>query len=70
MMLNCSIKAKFLFTLLKELFATKHRVLIFSLSKVMLNIIEEIMKTDAENSYKYLRIDGDTKPSTRTELCE
>jgi SNF2 family DNA or RNA helicase len=43
-----------------------HRVLIFSMSKKMLNLIEEILKSpDYLKDYKYLRIDGDTEIAMR-----
>jgi DNA excision repair protein ERCC-6 len=49
-----------------------HRLLIFSMSKKMLNLIEEILKSDSKMSenYKYLRIDGDTEISSRESICQ
>ena len=45
-------------------------MLIFSMSKKMLNLIEDILKSEGyKNSYKYLRIDGDTEISSRESLC-
>jgi SNF2 family DNA or RNA helicase len=48
-----------------------HRLLIFSMSKKMLNLIEDILKSDAKmkDDYKYLRIDGDTEISSRESIC-
>ena len=49
-----------------------HRLLIFSMSKKMLNLIEEILKSDVimKDQYKYLRIDGDTEISSREAICQ
>jgi DNA excision repair protein ERCC-6 len=49
-----------------------HRLLIFSMSKKMLNLIEDILKANEKmkEDYKYLRIDGDTEISTREPICQ
>ena len=44
-----------------------HRLLIFSMSKKMLNLIEDIIKKTTD--YKYLRIDGDTEIASRESMC-
>lgn len=55
---------------MKDLKENGHRVLIFSMSKKMLNLIEEIFNSEEyKESYKYLRIDGDTEISSREGLC-
>ncbi len=51
---------------MSELKKEGHRLLIFSMSKKMLNFIEDILKNDRfKNEYKYLRIDGDTEIASR-----
>ena len=48
-----------------------HRLLVFSMSKKMLNLIEEIFNSaDYKEDYKYLRIDGDTEISSREQICQ
>ncbi len=69
-MINYSSKLNFLFKLMANLKENGHRLLIFSMSKKMLNLIEEILKSQHYNeNYKYLRIDGDTEISSREQLC-
>jgi len=53
---------------MKELHQEGHRMLIFSMSKKMLNLVEELIKETT--SYKHLRIDGDTEISSREGLCQ
>ncbi len=67
-----SSKCEFLFQLMANLKKEGHRLLIFSMSKKMLNLIEEILKSDAKmkDDYKYLRIDGDTEISSRESICQ
>ena len=67
-LLRLSSKCMFLFRLLEELQREGHRALIFSLSKKMLNLIEEIIA--AKYHFKYLRIDGDTEIMSREGLCQ
>ena len=61
-------------TLLKNLRQEGHRVLIFSMSKKILNILEAIIKSgylglhNGEN-VKYMRIDGDTEIISREQIC-
>lgn len=46
-----------------KLQAEGHRVLLFSHSKILLNIIEEILLNECaehDSKYNYMRIDGDT----------
>lgn len=65
----------FLLDLMKNLRAEGHRVLIFSMSKKFLNILEAIIGTgylglDRENQpVKYMRIDGDTEIIMRDQIC-
>lgn len=69
-MIAYSTKCNFLFKLMKELKKEGHRLLIFSMSKKMLNLIEDILKNEQYSSdYKYLRIDGDTEISSRESIC-
>jgi len=67
-----SSKCVFLFELMANLKKEGHRLLIFSMSKKMLNLIEDIFKAEAKmkEDYKYLRIDGDTEISTRESICQ
>ena len=67
-----SSKCVFLFELMANLKKEGHRLLIFSMSKKMLNLIEDIFKADAKmkEDYKYLRIDGDTEISSRESICQ
>ena len=67
-MIKESSKCVFLFELMEELRREGHRLLVFSMSKKMLNLIEEIMK-HMQNGYKYLRIDGDTEIASRESIC-
>lgn len=70
-----STKIMFLLDLMKNLRAEGHRVLIFSMSKKFLNILEAIIGTgylglDHENQpVKYMRIDGDTEIIMREQIC-
>ena len=70
--IGLSSKCVFLFKLMKDLKDNGHRLLIFSMSKKMLNLIQEIMNSTEEfkSDYKHLRIDGDTEISTRESLCQ
>lgn len=49
-----------------------HRVLIFSISKKMLDLLEFIIKNNATYSenFKYMRIDGDTEIASREQICK
>jgi len=70
-----SSKIIFLLELMRNLRAEGHRVLIFSMSKKILNIIEEIigggyLGLDKDNHpVKYMRIDGDTEIILREQIC-
>ena len=65
----------FLFALLRQLRHEGHRVLIFSMSKKILNIIETIINNgflglDAVmQPVKYMRIDGNTEIALRERIC-
>ena len=62
----------FLYELLRNLKTEGHRVLIFSMSKKILNILESFLKlaqlADGE-PIKYMRIDGDTEICQREQKC-
>jgi SNF2 family DNA or RNA helicase len=64
--LNDSSKLVFLFKLLENLHKEGHKVLIYSMSKVMLNIVEKIAK--AAGKFEYRRIDGDTEIEERNKI--
>lgn len=64
--LESSSKIKFVFKLLENLKAEGHRVLIFSKSKMLLNMVQDIM---AMRDYTYVRLDGDTKIMERDGVC-
>jgi SNF2 family DNA or RNA helicase len=69
-MIEFSTKTKFLFELVKNLKKEGHRLLIFSMSKKMLNLIQEILLSDDyKEDYKFLRIDGDTEIVSREPIC-
>ncbi|CDW85194.1 dna excision repair protein ercc-6-like [Stylonychia lemnae] len=63
-----SNKIKFLFELLNELYSSGHKVLIFSKSKILLNLVENILKY--ETLYKFLRLDGDVPIPNRDKICQ
>jgi SNF2 family DNA or RNA helicase len=44
-MIKISTKCQFLFTLMEDLIKNGHRLLIFSMSKKMLYLLEEIIKS-------------------------
>lgn len=62
-----STKLQFLFKLLDNFRAEGHRVLIFSMSKKMLTVIENIITSGfyGNGKLKYTRIDGDTEIQAR-----
>ena len=64
--LNESSKLVFLYNLLENLNSEGHKVLIYSMSKVMINIIERIAKTAVK--FEYRRIDGDTDIEERDKI--
>lgn len=70
-----SSKIVFLFALLKQLRAEGHRVLVFSMSKKILNIIETIVINgylgldNSMHPVKYMRIDGNTEIALREKIC-
>lgn len=73
--ISFSTKFTFLFKLLRNFRAEGHRVLIFSMSKKNLDMIEEIILSgylgkDADGDHvKYMRIDGNTEISERESMC-
>ncbi len=70
-MIQLSSKCEFLFELMRNLKREGHRLLIFSMSKKMLNLIEDILKSkDYCEDFKYLRIDGDTEIPQREVICQ
>jgi len=59
---------------MKNLRSEGHRVLIFSMSKKILNILEAIISSGFLGQkdgqpVKYMRIDGDTEISLREQIC-
>ncbi|PWZ03180.1 hypothetical protein BCV70DRAFT_229513 [Testicularia cyperi] len=58
-------KFELLDRLLPKLFATKHRVLIFFQMTAIMDIMEDFLRF---RGFKYLRLDGSTKPDDRSEL--
>ncbi|EPQ28278.1 uncharacterized protein PFL1_04105 [Pseudozyma flocculosa PF-1] len=58
-------KFELLDRLLPKLFATKHRVLIFFQMTAIMDIMEDFLRY---RGFKYLRLDGSTKPDDRSEL--
>ena len=71
-LIDVSSKIKFLFQLLCQLKADGQRVLIFSLSKKMLDLLEFMIQNQSqyERDFKYIRIDGNTEVSTREQMCK
>ena len=65
--LKASSKVNFTFALLKNLKAEGHKVLIFSKTKILLNMIENIMD---EMSYSYSRLDGSVPIPMRDSICQ
>lgn len=69
-----SSKITFLLDLMKQLRKEGHRVLIFSMSKKILNILESIIQSGFLGEHEgkpvqYMRIDGDTEIALREEIC-
>lgn len=62
---NVSCKMSFILALLDTLIPEGHNVLIFSQTRKMLNLIEELL---ISNGYKFLRIDGTTKANDRVKI--
>lgn len=56
---------------MEDLKKNGHKMLIFSLSKKMLNLLEYLIAASPQmkESFKYLRIDGDTEINSREGLC-
>ena len=65
--ISVSSKIEVMFQLLCNLKAEGHRVLIFSLSKKMLDLLEYIINNHKKycKLFKYIRIDGDTEIASR-----
>ena len=64
--IKASSKVNFVFDLLKNLKENGHKVLIFSKTKILLNMIECIME---EKEYQFSRLDGDVKIPLRDGIC-
>ncbi|CDW98397.1 hypothetical protein [Sporisorium scitamineum] len=60
-------KFELLDRLLPKLFATKHRVLIFFQMTAIMDITEDFLRY---RGFKYLRLDGSTKPDDRSQLLK
>ena len=63
---KCSSKVAFLFDLLEKLKEEGHKVLIFSKTKILLNMIERIMEN---RQFNFVRLDGDVKIPLRESIC-
>ncbi|KAL5755404.1 hypothetical protein ACOSP7_023624 [Xanthoceras sorbifolium] len=64
---NVSCKISFILSLLDNLIPEGHKILIFSQTRKMLNLIQESI---VSNGYKFLRIDGTTKASDRVKIVD
>ena len=64
--IKASSKVNFLFDLLENLKQQGHKVLIFSKTKILLNMIESVMD---EKGYNFSRLDGDVKIPLRDGIC-
>ncbi|KAI3700873.1 hypothetical protein L2E82_45514 [Cichorium intybus] len=62
-----SCKISFIMSLLENLIPEGHKVLIFSQTRKMLNLIQDTLNT---SGYKFLRIDGTTKASDRLKIVD
>ncbi|KAM7523482.1 hypothetical protein LguiA_013384 [Lonicera macranthoides] len=62
---DVSCKISFIISLLDDLIPKGHRVLIFSQTRKMLNLIQESLSS---RGYEYLRIDGTTKANDRVTV--
>jgi SNF2 family DNA or RNA helicase len=65
--LQASCKTVFVLSLLRKLVTDGHRTLVFSQSRVMLDILEAALKTE---SLGYCRIDGSLSSKDRQERVE
>lgn len=66
-----SVKTQLLFRLMENLKQEGHRILIFSMSKRMLDLLELIIeKKGLSQRFKHIRIDGDTEIADREQLCK
>lgn len=63
---KCSSKVDFLFELLDKLKEEGHKVLIFSKTKILLNMIEKVMET---RNFNFVRLDGEVKIPLRDGIC-
>lgn len=71
-MVDVSSKTKFVFELLTQLKKEGHRVLVFSMSKLMLDLLETIINNNSKykEMFTYMRIDGDTEIAEREQMCK
>lgn len=58
---------EFTFQLLQNLFSEGHKVLVFSRTKLLLNMVEGVMK---QKGYGYARLDGDVPIPKRDAICK
>ena len=65
---TASSKIEFALELLDNLRKEGHKVLFFSKTKILLNLIEHLL--NEKEGYKYLRLDGDVKISDREAICQ
>ena len=66
-----SSKLSFLFKLMENFRQEGKRVLVFSMSKKMLSVIENIIQKEyfGKGKFKHIRIDGDTEIASREQMC-
>ena len=67
-MINYSGKIKVLFQMLDEFKSKGNKVLIFSKTKIFLDLLERLIEM-SEYKYKHLRLDGNVAISDRQKLC-
>jgi DNA excision repair protein ERCC-6 len=68
-MINLSFKFKVLFELLAEFNAKGNKVLIFSKTKIFLDVFERLL-IQSPNRYNYLRLDGSVNIDSRQMMVE
>lgn len=62
---EASCKTLFVMALLRELVANRHRVLLFSQSRLMLDLLESAVRTER---LPFLRVDGTTSSAKEREV--
>lgn len=64
---TASSKVEFAMELLDVLKKQGHKVLFFSKTKILLNLVEALL--NEKEDYKFLRLDGDVKIQHRDAIC-